>query len=397
MKRFLKDSSINIISNLVVVVAIQLLTFPIISKGESEQSFAELVVLYGIALIFATTFGNTLNNVRLLHNPNLGHKIKEKVFSKFFVIILILNAIVLTIIFFFYVKEFGVNQILFVAFSLLLTARYYLQVYFRENLNYTRILITNICVALGYLIGVMIYKFIVHESSLPFLLGEGAGFVYLVLNTEVKFKLHKDIKITYNGILKDYSNFSSINLIINILNYLDRLILLPIIGATAVTTYFIGSTASKMISLITTPMNNVILSYLSIGTNNIHKKNFNKLQLLLLSAMIPLFFIIKYMSLLIIYIIYKNYFDQAESIIDLVTIICLLSIYNSIIHPFGMKILKSKLLLYIQVGYAIIYLSLALVGSYAYNLIGFCIATVIAMALKLVYTNIKISEVIKKV
>ena len=37
-----------------------------------------------------------------------------------------------------------------------------------------------------------------------------------------------------------------------------------------------------------------------------------------------------------------------------------------------MKILKSKLLLYIQVGYAIIYLSLALVGSYAYNLIGFC-------------------------
>ncbi|PTJ96443.1 hypothetical protein, partial [Staphylococcus simulans] len=65
------------------------------------------------------------------------------------------------------------------------------------------------------------------------------------------------------------------------------------------------------------------------------------------------------------------------------------------IHPFAMKVLKSKLLLFIQFGYAFVYLLLAIMGSVNYNLIGFCIATIVAMVLKLIYTNFKISRAIK--
>ncbi|PTI92878.1 hypothetical protein BU021_13020 [Staphylococcus simulans] len=395
MKRFLHDSSINIISNLIIVAVIQLLTFPLISKIENEQNFAELIVYYGLALIFATTFGNTLNNVRLLHNPKLENHIKNQVFSKYYSWILIFNAIFFIIVFSFSYNGLGLNKLVFVIFSMLLTSRYYLQVYFREDLRYKNILMTNVNVVIGYVIGITIYYFINSFYTLPFFIGEIFGFVYLLTKTNVRFQIKNQVKITMDGILKDYINFSSINLIINVLNYLDRLILLPIIGPAAVTVYFIGSTASKMISLVTTPMNNVILSYLSLRTESVNPKQFKKLLTFLLIFSLPSFFLIKYASLLMIYIIYRNYFDRVLTIIDLVTIIGLVSILNSIIHPFAMKVLKSKLLLFIQFGYAFVYLLLAIMGSVNYNLIGFCIATIVAMVLKLIYTNFKISRAIK--
>lgn len=395
MKRFLHDSSINIISNLIIVAVIQLFTFPLISKIENERDFAELIVYYGIALILATTFGNTLNNVRLLHNPTLENHIKNQVFSKYYSWILIFNAIFFIIVFSFSDNGLGLNKLVFVIFSMLLTSRYYLQVYFREDLRYKNILITNVYVVIGYVIGIAIYYFIKSFYTLPFFIGETFGFTYLLTKTNVRFQIKNQVKITIDGILKDYINFSSINLIINVLNYLDRLILLPIIGPAAVTVYFIGSTASKMISLVTTPMNNVILSYLSLRTDSVSPKQFKKLLSFLMIFSLPSFFLIKYASLLMIYIIYRNYFDKVLTIIDLVTIIGLVSILNSIIHPFAMKVLKSKLLLFIQFGYAFFYVLLAIIGSYNYNLVGFCMATIVAMALKLIYTNFKISRAIK--
>ena len=51
MNKFLKDSSLNIISNLIVVVVIQLIAFPLINKDVNNSQFALLIVLYGIAIV----------------------------------------------------------------------------------------------------------------------------------------------------------------------------------------------------------------------------------------------------------------------------------------------------------------------------------------------------------
>ena len=55
MNKFLKDSSLNIISNLIVVVVIQLIAFPLINKDVNNSQFALLIVLYGIAIVIATS------------------------------------------------------------------------------------------------------------------------------------------------------------------------------------------------------------------------------------------------------------------------------------------------------------------------------------------------------
>ncbi|HDA2477852.1 TPA: hypothetical protein O4573_000906, partial [Staphylococcus aureus] len=175
---------------------------------------------------------------------------------------------------------------------------------------------------------------------------------------------------------------------INILNYLDRFILLPIIGPVLVNVYFIASTASKMIGLITTPMNNVILSYLSVKNNKDNLKRFIQINVGIIIASIPMFFIVKYSSLLVVFILYNSYMEKVLMIINLVVIICILQIFNSIFHPFAMKMLHSRIIFFIQVGYGIIYLVLAFVGSYINGLQGFCWASILAMLIKLIATNL---------
>ena len=276
-----------------------------------------------------------------------------------------------------------------IIFSLLLTSRYYLNVYFRENLNYKNILFVNLSVLIGYIIGIIIFLFI-KLYSVVFLLGEVFGLIYLLRKTVFLkyFSLKRSSFQSENkNILKDYLNFSFINIVINILNYLDRFILLPIIGPVLVNVYFIASTASKMIGLVTTPINNVILSYLTVDNGNKNLKRFIQINIGIIIVSIPMFFIVKYSSLLVVYILYHNYFEKVYLIINLVVLICLLQIFISIFHPFSMRMINSKIILYIQLGYALIYILLAFYGSYIYGIYGFCWSTIISMLLKLLTTN----------
>ena len=188
-------------------------------------------------------------------------------------------------------------------------------------------------------------------------------------------------------ILHDFINFTLINVIINILNYLDRFILLPIIGPMLVNVYFIASTASKMIGLVTTPMNNVILSYLSVKDSQDNLKRFVQINIGIIIASIPMFFVVKYSSLLVVFVLYNTYISKVTSIINLVVIICILQIFNSIFHPFAMRMIHSKIIFFIQIGYGVIYIILAFIGSYIFGL-QVSVGPIISMLFKLIATNL---------
>lgn len=379
MKRFLKDSFINVFSNMILVSSLQLMIFPLISRNENNDYFAILISIYGIILILATSFGNTLNNVRLINNKFISDEEKEGIFTRYIIKIILINMIIIIIVLGYYSVDL-INSIFIVFFTILLTLRYYLNVYFREKLNYKKMFLTNISVIIGYLIGLIIYLSIFKFYGFIFFLGELSGFLFLSIHTSFRIKNISSLKNA--KIFYDYKNYVQINLIINVMNYLDRIILLPIVGSVAMTTYFIGFTASKVLSMLTTPINNVILSYLSL--NDKSKHYFSKLIIIFILMTLPMFFIIKYLSLIIVKILYNNYLLEVSNYMNLIVIICLLSIYNSIVYPFAMNLLKSNLILKIQLYYALFYLFIAVGLSLKYNLYGFCIATILALLLKLI-------------
>src|SRR5699024_504242 len=251
MKNFLKDSTINIISNLLIVIAIQLIAFPLLNKVETNDNFAHVIVFYGISIVLATTLGTTLNNVRLLNFEQLGSNSKNLIFTKWLLISLVLNVIVIFI--FLIIYNISLKYYLgMIIFSVLLTSRYYLVVYFREVLNYLNIFKLNLVVLIGYCIGIWIYYQFFSNYNIIFVTGELLGILYMLFFKKlyINLRISKNIsKVDYKKIKKDYFNLVFVSLIINTVNYIDRIILLPILGPIAVSTYFIGSSASKMVSI----------------------------------------------------------------------------------------------------------------------------------------------------
>lgn len=79
-----------------------------------------------------------------------------------------------------------------------------------------------------------------------------------------------------------------------------------------VNVYFIASTASKMIGLVTTPMNNVILSYLSVKDSKDNLKRFVQINIGIIIASIPMFFVVKYSSLLVVFVLYNTYISKSN-------------------------------------------------------------------------------------
>ncbi len=89
-----------------------------------------------------------------------------------------------------------------------------------------------------------------------------------------------------NNVVKDYVMLLSTNSLNNLNLYLDRLILLPIIGGTAVTISFLSTFIGKMLATFLYPINNVVLSYISVNeSDNIKKQYLEKTNLIAIAAL----------------------------------------------------------------------------------------------------------------
>src|SRR5699024_4664305 len=128
------------------------------------------------------------------------------------------------------------------------------------------------------------------------------------------FKLIKDAKT----IVKDTLNLMSVNGIVTLLNYIDRIILLPVLGSSALNSYFIASSVSRVVGIVSTPVNNVILSYIVSDQTNNNLKYLTKINFYLLIVSIPLFFIIKILSVFTVSFLYPNYLLEIRPILNYV-------------------------------------------------------------------------------
>ncbi|WP_432740712.1 hypothetical protein AAA450_07570 [Staphylococcus equorum] len=257
MKKFVGDSLLNILATLLITASMQLILLPIISNYTSEKEFGEIVIIIAILNSISALIGGSLNNLRLIN---------DKFYDKFigdFSLILILSLILGELIFLglIYKVVDPVNLVILLMVLLLMTLRVYFLVYFRLTLSYKNILLHAFVLSIGYLIGAILFV-ILHSFSIAFLLGEIFSIIYLMLKVD-KRELTFRRTTNFKKIISDYLNFAISN-IANVLSlYLDRYIVLIILGSKYVSVYFIASLLGKLMSTISTPVASVILSYLN--------------------------------------------------------------------------------------------------------------------------------------
>ncbi|MBF7017997.1 polysaccharide biosynthesis protein [Staphylococcus durrellii] len=270
-KNFLADTMKTMSSTLLIAFSLQLIVYPFINHIVGNQVFGEILTVYTILTIASVVLGNTLNNIRLINVKHFAPEFYYKKFLSILVMSLVLESFILILIFEFAFHSSIGELFWLIILNILMCLRIYLNAFFRMTLKYNQILWIAIVQIISMMLGLGVFKFI-NQWLVVFIISELFAVVYtLFLLRHLTKGSESEPK---KNILKDYVMLFSTNGLNNLNLYLDRLILLPIIGGTAVTISFLATFIGKMLATFLYPINNVILSYISIYESNNIKKQY---------------------------------------------------------------------------------------------------------------------------
>ncbi|WP_320863582.1 capsular biosynthesis protein, partial [Staphylococcus hyicus] len=302
----------------------------------------------------------------------------------------LIESIILFLLFFYFYKIELITIFCLLVINVLMILRIYLNVYFRLKLQFSKILIAAIYQVLGLAIGILLFEFF-KFWILIFLLSEICIVLY-TLYTLRYLKFNNDNQIKPKKILPDYLNLLVSNSLNNVNIYIDRIILLPIIGGGAVAISFLATFIGKIFATFMFPINNVILSYISVKATNNKKRLYLIVNVygVILSVLIIL---VSYpTTLFIVEYFYHHNSSEVRPFIILGNIGVFLGVIATMIQSLNTKYISiTKQTSYVTI-HTIIYIILSLILTGLYGLIGFFIITLIANVIKvflLTYIGVK--------
>ena len=162
------------------------------------------------------------------------------------------------------------------------------------------------------------------------------------------------------------------------------MLIFPILGGATVSVYYAATLFGKVVSMVITPVSSVILSYLSKS----RKKNDDTFKLAFISSSVVCvigYFICVAICRPVLTLIYPKYVDAAMKYILVTTGTVVLTALVSIVNPFVLKYFDMKWQVAINGCYVVVYVALSLGLLKINGLMGFCIGSLIATAIKLLF------------
>lgn len=381
-KKLVSDFVLNFISSVIPVVVLQLIIFPLILGNIGSDSYGVMVTIIALINLFSFSFGNVLNNIRLL---NINKKNSESNYIFFLFTISIINIIIINLIL---LTVYNISG-LFILFSIglvsvFLVFRQYFLVYFRLKLDYKAIFFSNLFLAVGYFIGLFIFTLSSFWSYI-YLFGLSISLIYIFF----KIKKYKIINFKFEDIKKIYVKEIFDNFIILIfaaflvssITYFDRLLLYPLMGPLFVSIYYASSIFGKMIAQIINPLSNVVLSHIAnLKTFKINA--FFKYFLLILSIAILMILGINMFGPFLLNLLYSDLYNEAKLYIFRGSIYAILLVLYSSLNPFILKFYKFKWQIIINLITFLIYLLLTIPLTINYGLDGFYIGIIFSLSIR---------------
>lgn len=380
-KKVLVDSILSIISSAIPIVVLQLFILPIIANRLGNEQYGLAVTLISLATLFSLPLGNVLNNIRLL----LDEKYKERHIEGDFNLLLlgsvVINMIVMVVGTIYYDPNYSIfSIILVVLFSSLNLVREYLIVTFRIILDYKSILVNNLFLGAGYLFGLSV--FLVFEYwQLVYFFGAFFSLIYIMRYSNLLQESFKTTLFFKDTLYETVVLFISVFLK-SMMTYADKLLLFPLLGASAVSIYYSANLMGKIISMAITPISSVMLSYLT-KMKIMKTKSFNLILLFTSILGIIGYVIILFISKPILEILYPAWAEESLKLIPVTTATVIVGVVSSVIHPIILRFNHINWQLWINLLNLVIYVICAFIFYNYYGLIGFCVGMLIANVIKL--------------
>ncbi|HAS05575.1 MULTISPECIES: lipopolysaccharide biosynthesis protein [Clostridia] len=380
LKSLTGDFMYSMMGLIVMNGVIQLVLYPFFNRQLGADQFGVVLTLISLVAIMGSTFGTAANYSRMVtsmkeHDSNGDYNI-------FLCMIAVLSVLV-SAAGLLWLKQFSVIVwIGYLALMIFTVLRYYSDVEFRLNLNYKRYFLFYLLISIGYLAGIALF-YVTHSWIIAMLCGECLAVFFVMAVGGIykgkKFKRSEFFKENMRSLML----LSGTELIAAVILNADRLILQAISGGVAVTIFYAATLVGKMVSLVSVPLNGVVIGHLAKYDGTIKKSTFVKLCLGSIAGSILINVVCYGVSYIFVRIMYADIFDMVKPYLWFANLGQVFYFIANTLTVILLRFTDEKYQLVINIVFLIAFVIIAIPMTMVWNLWGMAIALVIVNLIKI--------------
>lgn len=380
-KKIISDFTYNILATIIQTAVLQIVVYPFMATVLGAEEYGYLLTIMGIVNIFIVSLGDGLNNVRLIQKNAYE---EQKLTGDFNLLLLSFSSASTLVFGIFIAVQFKVtgSSLIFLLLCVLvgIVASYW-SVSYRLYINYKMILAYNVARCVGYVVGLLLVKWI-QVWPIAFMMGEVFGSAFLLKTTSL-YK-EKAIKTPlFSKTTKIYLTLIITNLTANVVIYLDRIFLYPVLGGEQVTIYTVSSFVGKSVGMLVTPIASVLLSYYAQKNFKMTIKRYWTINGMVLVGGGVIGAVAVFLAPWITGILYPTVIGNTAKYIVIANVATLIGALTNILSPSVLKFANIFWQIVIQGVYALSYIVLGYLLLQREGLWGFCIATFIVNIIRM--------------
>lgn len=383
MKNIIKNVILSFFSYAFPTVVLQFFIQPLIAFKLGSELNGKYLTIMSLNYFMIGITATVLNTVRLLENKQYEKEKLQGDFNIIYIIYMIILSIVIPIGYILYSGEIDVlNIILTTIISFLYLYHDYIFAQYRIRLQYNKILINNCLLVIGFLIGSIIFIKMSYWQFIyiiPYLLGG----VYDYINTDFIKEPVRKTKF-FKNTAKKVIVLTSSNALSSATTYFDKLVIYPFLGGTSVSVYNSAAIIGKILILISSPLNSVLLSYL-IKFDSINLKLKKKMTWIIFCIVIIFIIYIAFVQFgyIVTDLLYPKWAEKSKIYIPITVLAGILKFFSSLLNTVIIRFYNLINQIYIQSVNLIIYLLVSFIGLKIAGLMGFCIGYLISNIIQL--------------
>ena len=385
LRKVFTDSMWSVAGLVLMNAVAQFVIYPIWNRELGNDLYGRIIYLIAGMNILAVSMGVSCNYARM--KASAGGKTGNGTYSR---ILLITSAGLIPYCLVVALLAGGpgfsaVEAILLILLAIATMWRFYADVEYRLSLNYRGCFVYYLVISLGYGVGIGLFLW-TKLWPLALLPGELAGLALIYLRGTVLRKAEEpESKEEQKAITRMVMTLFVTEIISNLIANGDRVMLNLAMGGTAVTIYYQASLAGKTMTLVTTPLNSVLIGYLARYKKGLDRRIMRIVLIGAVAAMVIATGICVLGSHILIKLLYPQNYDLVKPYFLTASIAQVSFFVSGVAATVLLRFCKTRYQLYINLVYAGLYAALCIPGMLLWQLDGLCAGMMLAGVLKLCY------------
>ncbi|WP_029232797.1 lipopolysaccharide biosynthesis protein [Butyrivibrio sp. VCB2006] len=378
-----KDFIFSVLALVIYNGVLQLLIYPGLNARVGAEAFGTVLYLISVVSVMGAGFGTAASYSRMVAKKD---RTQENGDYNLFLTIIAGISLVVTFVALFVLKELTIVAFVQMAVLMIVTVfRYYADVEYRMNIRFVRYFAFFTAVSVGYIVGLLLFPY-TGSWALTILMGELFGIIYTIVRGSIFRAPFAKLSTSYRENLKSAWVISASNLISALILNSDRILLRLLVGAREVTVFYTASLIGKIVAMLTTPLNGVIISYFTNYKIKLDKKKFALISLLMLVLSVAGALVCSLVSMVFVQIMYPDVIKEARKYFFLANLGQILYFISGSLMVIVMSFTKEKLQLIINIIYIAAFTAIVVPATVMFGLDGMAVGLVIVSLIRLLVT-----------